>query len=410
MWLYMKLAWRNVLRNKRRTLIAGIAVGIGLASLIFVDALVLGMNDNLVRSATSSFMGEGQIARAGFRRSLDIDLTINGFPAVLDSVRTEPVVRYAAPRILAMATMTSPSDVEAVSLVGIDPSAEPPLSLVDEAIVQGAYLGTGDGDANGVLIGKKLAGLLSIELGDRVVLTAARAGTGELVQDLFRVSGLFETGTDEMDKGMVFIPLSTAGEMLGLTGRAHEIAIRFVDSDMGADAGLPFWKKYSRDGNEAVGWTELMPELAQAIRMSRWSTAIIGVVLFGVVALGIVNTLFMSLYERMFEFGVLRAVGTRPFAVGRLIVLEAGALAAISIVLGAALGLAVTGIFVYRGIDYSGIEYAGVVFRDLLYPRLEPYQFVVFPLCVFLFTVLVGLYPAWYAARIGPAQAMRKSM
>jgi ABC-type lipoprotein release transport system permease subunit len=408
MWLYIKLAWRNVFRNTRRTLIAGIAIGIGLASLMFVDALILGMDDTMVESATASFMGEGQIERRGFRQTLDVDQTINGYPAVLDSVRDEAIVRHATARILTMAMLSSPADVSGISMVGIDPQTEPPLSQIDEAIVQGDYFK--DDSERELVIGYELADLLSVGLGDRVVITSAQAHTGELAQEMFRVSGIFNMGIKAMDKGMAFVRLSKAQEMLNLPGQAHQIAVQFVSTSMGSDMNLPFWKKYSRNGNEAVGWIVIMPELAQALRLNRWSTAIIGIILFSVVALGIINTLFMSLYERMFEFGVMRAVGTRPFAIGRLIVFEAGALAIISIVLGIVLGLVVILIFKHTGINYTGIEYAGVTFRNLLYPRMEAYQFVVFPVCVFLFTIVVGLYPAHYAARMGPAEAMRKSM
>ncbi|UCC45585.1 MAG: FtsX-like permease family protein, partial [Candidatus Zixiibacteriota bacterium] len=126
-------------------------------------------------------------------------------------------------------------------------------------------------------------------------------------------------------------------------------------------------------------------------------------------ALVIVNSLFMSLYERMFEFGVLRAVGTRPSAMGGLIVLEAGALATVAIILGMILGLALVGTIAHTGIDYGGIEYEGVTFRKLLYPVLHASQFVVYPVAAFLFTLVISLYPATFAARLTPAKAMRKS-
>ena len=133
-------------------------------------------------------------------------------------------------------------------------------------------------------------------------------------------------------------------------------------------------------------------------------------ILFGVVALGIINTLFMSLHERMFEFGVLRAVGTRPFSIVQLVIFEAGSLAVLSIAMGCILGFAVTLISAQTGFDYTGIEYSGVTFRKLLYPVLRIRQFIEYPLWLFLFTVLVGLYPACYAARMTPAGAMRRSL
>jgi ABC-type lipoprotein release transport system permease subunit len=158
-----------------------------------------------------------------------------------------------------------------------------------------------------------------------------------------------------------------------------------------------------------MGWTRILPQLSTALGMTGFSLTIVGLILFAVVSLGIVNTLFMSLYERMFEFGVLRAVGTRPGSIFRLIVSEAAALAAIAVLLGIVLSLAALWIVGQIGIDYTGIEYAGVTFREKIYPVMRPAQFVLYPCCVFALTLLVSIYPATYAARLTPARAMRKS-
>lgn len=152
-----------------------------------------------------------------------------------------------------------------------------------------------------------------------------------------------------------------------------------------------------------------MPELHAALQLTDFSTLITAVILFGVVALGIINTLFMSIHERMFEFGVLRAVGTRPVGVAFLVVFEAGSLALLSIAFGALLGFGITYLTSIMGIDYTGIEFAGVTFRKLLYPVLKVNQFIVYPFWVFVFTVVIGVYPGVYAARLLPAKALSKT-
>ncbi|HOP06418.1 MAG TPA: FtsX-like permease family protein [candidate division Zixibacteria bacterium] len=407
MKLYIKLAWRNIMRNKRRTIIAGLALGIGLASLIYTDALWIGLEDNMIASATSSFLGEGQINREGFRRTFEAELTINDLDSVMARLSREPEVEHFTERVLGLGMISSPANISSISMVGIDPATEPPLSQIDEALTEGKYL-SGDNPRD-LLIGRKLAELLEVELGDRVVLTVAEAHTGELSQEMFRVSGIFFFNVAEMDQSMAFVQLNQARKMLGIEGQAHQIAIDFTHRDIGRDRKNPFWARYSTDGNEAAGWVVLLPQLEGVFEMSQFSTLLLGIVLFAVVALVIINSLFMSLYERMFEFGVLRALGTRPLSMGRLIVLEAGALAVISIVLGALLCLAALLITDHYGIDYGGIEFAGVTFRDLLYPVVEPSQFIVYPVAVFLFTLLIALYPAAYAARLKPAEAMRRS-
>lgn len=407
MWLQTKLAIRNIFRNKRRTFIAGTAIGIGLAALIFTDALVIGMENNMIASATESFMGEGQIHRAGFRQSYDVEETIADPDETMQRLGKEPMVTHYTGRTLAFAMITSPANVSSVTMVGVDPESERHLSQIDEAIIKGGYFS--GNNPRDIIIGSKLAELLEADIGSRIVLTVAQAHTGDLAQEMFRVSGIYHFNIREMDLAMAFVRLPKAQQMLNLDHGIHEIAIMFKTETFGRNPDDSFWKRYSQNGNEAVPWTVLMPMLAKSIEVSQFATFLVGIILFGVVALGIVNTLFMSMHERMFEFGVLRAVGTRAMAMGRLILFEAGALAILSIVLGAILGLVVTAIVMHFGINYTGIEFAGVTFRKLLYPVLTFKQFVVYPAIVFVFTLLVALYPAAYAARLSPAKAMRRS-
>jgi ABC-type lipoprotein release transport system permease subunit len=408
MWIYVKLALRNMLRNKRRSFIAGTAIGIGLASLIFVDALMIGMERNMIESATSTFLGDGQIQRKGFRRTLQSDLTVQELPWILENLQKEDIVEHFTNRAMSYATISSPANFNSIELIGINPETEKYVSEIDEAVSEGDYFQ--GKNARDIVIGSKLAEILEVGLGSRVVVTVAQAGTGVLSQELFRISGIFKFGITEMDRGMVFVRLHKAQEMLGIGDDVHSVTVVLSDPSFGLDSDLSFWEKYSRFDNEAIGWTEILPQVEAAFAMSRYSAYLLGLILFGIVALGIINTLFMSLYERMFEFGVLRAVGTRPFGIAQMIVYEAGALAALSIVLGCILGFLVTYIVAHVGIDFTGIEYVGVTFRRLLYPVLRIRQFIEYPLWVFVITALIGLYPARYAAKLLPSNAMRRTL
>ena len=404
--LYIKLAWRNLLRNKRRTIIAGTAIGMGLAALVFTDALMIGMNNHLVHSGTASFMGEAQIHREGYRKTLDIDLTINDLDGVVSTLEASPIVERFTSRVRSFAMIASPANNEGVALFGIHPQTERYMSQIDDVIVQGEYFAGGDRD---IVIGSKLAELLEVGLGDRVVVTVAQAHTGDLSQELFRVSGIYHFNINELDRSMAFIPLSKAQKLLALDGSVHEIAFKFTDAKLAMNKHLPLWKELSQGGNEAVGWPTLLPQLSAAMDLTNFSLLIVALVLFAVVSLGIVNTLFMSLYERMFEFGVLRAIGTHPWGIFRLVLGEAGALSVVSILLGMIISAVILAFVSRSGIDYTGIEYAGVTFTENIYPVVRVMQFIKYPLWVFLITTVVGLYPATYAARLTPARAMRKS-
>ncbi len=406
--VYLKLAWRNLFRNKRRSFIAGTAIGIGLASLIFTDALIIGMKENMIHSATSSFLGEGQIHRQGFRKTQEIEATVNNLDWVTDSLEKEPAVDKFTPRVMAFGMVTSAANLSPVNVVGVKPSTEHFLSQIDDALQQGTFFE--EQSPREILIGSKLAEILEVKLNDRLVVTVSQAESGDLSQELFRVSGIFHFNVREMDRGMVFIRLEKAQEMLGIPDKIHQIALKFKDISIGQDENHPIWEKYSDFGNEAVGWTEILPQIKFALEMSDFSVYIMAVILLGVVALCIINTLFMSLYERIFEFGVLRAVGTRKIGVGKLILFEAWTLSVLSIFLGSIIGFIITLITASAGIDYTGIEFAGMTFRELIYPVLTLNQFIKYPLWVMVFTVVIGIYPALYAAKIAPAEAMRKSL
>ena len=405
--ILIKLAWRNIFRNKRRTLIAATAIGIGLAALIFVDALMIGMSENMVRTATGAFLGDAQMHRRGFRDAQEVSLTIQALDEMTENLAKETIVEHFTQRTLASGMITSPANVSAILLVGVHPPTEKFLSQIDDVITEGAYF---EGDnSRDIVIGAKLAEILEIGLADRVVVTVAQAETGDLSQEMFRISGIYNFAGEEMNSGMAFVRIEKAQEMLAIGREAHEIAIKFTTIAYAQDPTLPFWETYSQHGNEVLSWTELMSQLTVILEMTKYSKYIVGVILFVVVIFGIINTLFMSLYERMFEFGVLRAVGTRPFGMARLILFEAGALAVVSIGLGMVLGFFLTALLNYTGIDYTGIEMVGVTIQEFIYPIMTVEQFIIYPVWLFIFTIIAGIYPARYAAKMSPAAAMRRS-
>lgn len=408
MWFYIKLAWRNIFRNKRRTIITSIAIGIGLASLIFTAALMEGMINNMIQSATSSFLGQAQVHGGGFRETQDVEKTVNNLGQVTAELKQDPLVTNYTLRTLSMGMIASPANMNAALLVGVEPGSERFLSKIADTLQKGSFF---DGaNPRDMVIGSKLAEDLEVSPGDRVVATVSQAKTGDLAQEMFRISGIYQFGIKEMDSGLAFIRLKKAQQMLGIGDRVHQIAIKFKDIKTADMPGISFWKKYSRFDNEAVPWTILLPQMKAVLGMVDISLLIMAVILGCVVVFGIINSLFMSLYERMFEFAIMRAVGTRPAGLRKLIVLEAGALAVISIILGSALGMILTLIFAHSGIDYRGIEFAGTTFHELIYPVMNKWHYVVFPVGVLFFTMLVAIYPAWVAGRLRIATALRKSL
>jgi len=408
MWFYIKLAWRNIFRNKRRTIITGLAIGIGLASLVFTDALIIGMKENMINSATSSFLGEAQIHRKNYRETQEVEKTIYNNDKVAAKIKKDNRVKNFSERVISYSMINSPANVRSVVVYGIDPKNEKYISEIDDGIIKGNYLK--EENERGIVIGNKLAELLDVEIGDRVVVTVSQADTADLSQDMFLVSGIFKMHVEDLEKGTIFINKEKAQEMLGLKGKIHEIAITFNKSGYANNESTPFVREFTTDNNEAANWPTLFPQMKLVFQMTDFSTMILGVIIFGIVIFVIINTLFMSLYERLFEFGVLRAIGTRASGVRKMIVLEAGALGVISVIMGIILGYILTYIVSKVGIDYRGLEFVGTTFTKLLYPVMEIRQFILYPILVFLFTIVISLYPAVYAGKMKIAEALRKSL
>jgi ABC-type lipoprotein release transport system permease subunit len=408
MRFYLKLAWRNIFRNRRRTFLTGLIIGIGLAAMIFVDAYIVGMKETMIASATSSFLGHAQIHRQGFLDSQDAELTIAGADRVVAQLERDPNVEVFTERALSFGTISAPADIASVVIYGVHPETERELSKIDESMVKGAYLEKGQ--STDALIGQELAERLEVGVGDRIVLTVSQAGSGELSQTLFRVGGVFRMHVDQIDSSTVFVSLQAAQSMLGIAGGIHEIALRFSSGKYASEQGEQFSRDYSRFGNVAQTWQQLVPQIKYVLDMTNITILITVILVFAMIMFGIINTMFMALYERTFEFGVLRAVGTRPARLRNLIVIEAGSLALYAVALGMLLGAAVTLISALTGLDLTGVEFAGTTFTSRIYPVFSLRQFTLYPLLVFAFTCLVSLYPAGHASRMSVAQALQRAL
>ena len=406
--LLIKLAYRNVLRNKRRTIIATIAIGIGLASLIFMDAISYGSLENMIESATASLSGHAQIHQENFTKTYDIEKVIKNSKNIMKDLAKETIISNYSPRTKSYAMLNSAYDSASVMLIGINPNKELGLSEISKAILKGKYLD--NKNQNQIIIGKKLAKKLDVNIGDKIVITVAQANTGELSQEMFRLSGLFAFGINEIDKNTVFINLDKSKKLLNIGQNIHEIAIKFKDIKMGINYQLPFWDKYSKNGNISEGWGKLFPQLYSMIDLTGFSILIFVLILFSIIAIGIVNTLFMSLYERMFEFGILKAIGTRPFDLGLLVVLESSIIGLFSIVFGLIIAAGFIYYFDIFGINYTGLEFGGVTIKHLVYPVISIFRFSMYTLSLVLFTILCGIYPAFYASKITPAKAIKKTL
>ncbi len=402
----VKFAWKIIWRNFRRTVITGLAVGLGLGSMMFTEALMQGMSTHMIQTTTESWMGDAQIHRDDFLDTRNINLTISRPDSMFSRLDSDSTVSFYSARLLSPVSVTSTTELKPVTLIGVDCRTDSNVTMLKAAVITGSYL---SGDSTELIIGYKLADDLNAVLGDVIVITAAQADSG-LSSSMFFVSGICRFGSDNLDRYSAFVNLTTAGVMLGIPGEIHEIAVRFPQAETGADASLEFRRRFSVFGNSALGWPELAPQVGSMLSMVDISMAIMAAILFGLVVFGIVNSLFMSVFERMYEFGVMKAVGTRTGTISIMVILEAFWIAVVSTVIGIAFGLLIIWITSRTGISFGEIEVSGIIFDKPIYPVLRLSRIWLYPLFTLFLTTAAGIYPGIHAGRLNPAEAMRKSL
>ncbi len=401
--LIWSMAWRNVWRNKRRTLITASALALGVMVMSIMMGLTDGMVDRMVRIATVSRIGEAQIHAKNYRETKEETLVLTDLGTLLAQARSTPKIKSAAPRVRGMGILAIADRSRGVQLLGVDPGAETQVTNWKERIIKGAYL---DGPAQ-VMLGAELAEKLDVELGTKMVITAANVRTGEATTELVRVKALLHTGDTALDRTTAIIPLPMAQKMLGLPDAAHEIARR-VDVPQRDEAAITeVLRGLEAPERDVVAWHKINKVIAQMSEMMDvWMDAIV-YFLFLIIAFGVVNTISMSLLERMREFGVMRALGTSGRTLAGLIVAEALWLGLIGALPGVALGLLASWWFATQGFDFTGTTAYGMTFSEPIYGKVNVWGTLRTALIFTFLTALTSFVSAVRASRVDPVEAMR---
>jgi putative ABC transport system permease protein len=405
--LILRLAWRNIFRNGRRTFLTCLLLACSLIALVLTDGVMRGMMDLMVETTTRTFAGEAQAHKKGFRDSFDVDLYIEDISIVANKLEADVAIEAYTIRTMSGAMMSSADNMAGGLLWGVDGEREAKVSKLKEALVDGSYL---TGKDNEILIGEELADLLSVELGDRIVVTLSQVDGGELSQALFRLSGIFKFGMREIDSSMIFINLAQSRKILGMEAGAHQVAFNFVNANDAVDPESATIRSLSTGDIEAASWVDLQPQMSAMLAMVDFSLLIVGGILFLIASLGIINSMFMSIYERIYEFGVAMAIGTRPSQMVTLIMAEAFFLALLSIVGGMIVSYFLIDYFSVAGIPMGDMEFEGISIHNNIKTIFDISQFTVLPLSVVALTLVAAIYPALFTARIVPSEALHKSL
>jgi ABC-type lipoprotein release transport system permease subunit len=403
----LRLAWRNVWRQRRRTLIVVLAIGLGMALMMMYDGLIAGFEQAIYGNAVNVLGGNIQIHPQGYRdqaggQSALTPLT-NG-EAIVAAAAAQPHVVTASRRIQTSGLVSSREGAFGVNIVGIEPERERPASLIAKNVKDGRDLNAGDRDA--ILIGRGLADATGVGVGDRITL-AGRTAHDQMRQRTMTVIGIFDVGMPDIEKRTLYMSLGEAQELYGLGPASTEVAITL--DQIGREQIVMDALRPSLGGAEAETWATQFPELQQAISTKGGVMNVFSVIILLIAGIGIMNLLLMAVHERTREIGLLGALGLKPRQISLLFVLEGAFMGLIGLAFGLALGLILNGVLGRVGIDYSRFssltEYTALI-NGSIYPTLGLEQLPQRALTVLIIAVLASFYPAREAARNEPAKAL----
>ena len=294
-----------------------------------------------------------------------------------------------------------------VSVTAIDPATEPIVNDVPDKIIEGEFLGDDD---RGIILGKTLAESLDVTLGDKVVLMCQ--GAEEIESRLFRVQGILSYGVDEIDGFYAMIALPAAQEMLGIGDDVSQISVHLDSARDTADATVVATAAVGVEAVEVLAWQEALPSVAEFVAGEQGEIYVMYFIIFFMVGLGIVNTVLMSVLERMREFGVMLSLGTTPGKLAKLVLIESSFLGLIAALFGVGLGLLFNWPMMTTGIDLSqlyggSIEVSGFAMDVIVYSDLDPVKVAFFVFGVWVLTVLAAVYPAFKAATLKPVECLQ---
>jgi ABC-type lipoprotein release transport system permease subunit len=407
MGVLFKLAARNLRRHVRRTLLTASSVSLGLALLIMGSTLGDGMHRDTVKIAVSQMAGHVVLQAKGFQEDRKLENVIDDATARQARLHKEFPDATIVPRAFLQGLLTSTGGSMGVALTAVDPEVEKKLNDIDDKIVEGEFIGDKKTD---LVIGTTLADTLDVQVGDKVVLMIQSGN--EVESQLFRVKGLFKTGMEEMDGFFGLVPLSAAHEILGKDDAVHQLAvIADMDDDLkgmarraSAVAGGP--------NIEALTWPEAIPEVHEFIVLDDLGLWIFLAIIVIIGAIGVLNTVLMSVLERVREFGVMLSLGMSQRRLASIVIIESLLIGAVSALLGLAIGIAGSIPLENTGIDYSALmgtesmSIAGVSVSTVMYGYLDYGKAILFTGITVVVTVLAGVYPVWWAARLTPIKAL----
>lgn len=400
---YFKMAYRNLGRHRRRSILSGLALALGTTLLMFIAAFFTGEMRSSMETTLRLNTGHIQVQNADYdpdKLSVAWEYLIENPDQTAAQIGSLDPVHVATPRLAASGIVSVRDESAGVQIMGIVPESEANDPYRD-GIVSGEFI-TAD-DREGILIGLPLADSLNLKAGDSINLLI-NTSDGDVDEQQFTIRGIFTTGTSAWDKGIVFLPLAKAQTFARAENHASMIFVLLKDREQADEVAASI----QGEGIKVKTWTEMNELLVMVEDFSNAYLAVINLIVLGVTATVIVNTLLMSVFERTREIGVLSAIGMKGRQVIALFLAEAFLLAVSGVGAGSLAGWALSAYFAKVGVYFGDLGIgAEMLLEDRIYTYLTLDSAIALIVTAFLITILASLYPARMASRMEPVEALR---
>lgn len=404
--IYLRLAWRNIWRNSRRTWITVASIGFAVILSTLLWAMLEGVYANMIHNVVSFSTGYLQVHKAGYWKEKSIE---NVF--TIDSVTEKKIAAISSitaivPRIENFALASTGEKTSGVMLLGIDPVKENAITALQKTLQSGNYLQAG---SNGVLIGSGLAGKLQLKVGDSLIILS-QGYQASSANGLFPITGIIKLGSPELDKMMVCLSLENASSLLNLNKQITSWAIMINDQEDLQTAKQKINTILDPQQFEVMDWKQMLPELDQMITADGSGHKITLLVLYMVISFGIFSTILMMLAERRHEFGIILAIGMQKSQIARIVFLETLMICCIGIIAGTLASIPVLQYFTIHPIRLSGelgAAYQNYGFEPIIPVSMKPAVFISQARIVFLITFIISIYPIYKILRLNLMTALR---
>lgn len=400
----LRIAWRNIFRQKRRTVLTMLTMLGGFALSAISIGWADGTYNRIIDMFTRNRLGHVQIHALGYLDKPSLYRNIKAYQTIGETIERIEEVESWAPRFYAAGLASVGDKSLGVRIIGIHPERESAATRFENKLIQGKSLSKKPEQQ--AILGKGAARTLKANLGDQIVIVS-QAADGSIANDLYTLVGIIESGDELQDQSCLYLHLQDAQELFCLEGAIHEIVVIARKLNQVRSLTREIRKALDNPELEVDTWQEFARSFYVAMKADKQGAWVMLFVVILIVAIGVLNTVLMTVLERTREYGVLRAMGTRPIQVVRLVLYETALMACLSVIVGAALSLLVNYLLSQQGIPMpQTFTYGGIEFTHF-YSEVNARSFYIPAVTVMICAVLVSFFPAVKAARIEPARAMR---